>query len=306
MDYRTLSVIALSNRDFPSFAAKISEAIKWLEYAKAQGTDLAVYPETINIYRGDGPDNPQAMSLQEAALEDWQGATASLREAAQKLSVALVLPVLIRENGQLANVFFLISRDGRLLGRFQKLYPTEPEREAGLLPGKPLTIDWEGLPVSGAICFDTNFIDIFATQANLGAKLFIVPSLWNGGPWLEGLAARFATPMAIAYPAWSRIIDLDGRTKVSGGYRQETVRFGFGAPVYTTTLNFDREVFHLNDQAGKIVDIQKSFPGTVRVNMLHEQAAFSVESKSDSITVAQIMRDYALIPFRDYLTDQSL
>lgn len=303
MDYRTLSVIALSNRDFPSFAAKISEAVQWLDYAIAQGADLAVYPETMNLYCGDGPGNPHALSFEEAALDDWETATAPLREAAQKHGVAIIVPLLIRENGRLANVSFFISKDGRVLGRFQKLHPTPSEREAGLLPGEPQIIDWGGLPVSGAICFDTNYIETFASLSNLGARLLVIPSLWNGGPWLEGLAARYAMPIAVAYPAWSRIIDLDGTTKVAGGYRQETLRFGFGAPVFTTTLNFDREVFHLNDQADKIVDIQKSFPDTVRVNMLHEQAAFSVESLADSISVAQIMRDYALIPFRDYLTD---
>jgi hypothetical protein len=301
MDLRTISVVALSNRDYPSFAAKLLEAEQWLGYAAAQSAQLVVYPEMMNVYCGDGPANPRALPLEKAAFENWEEQTAPLRESAARLGMAMVLPLLIRDKGRLANVYFFISKDGRILGRFDKLHPTPAERLEGMLPGTPSLIDWDGVPVAGAICFDTNFLNTFSMQAGMGAKLFVIPSLWNGGPWLEGLAARFSTPMAVAYPAWSRIIDLDGSVPACGGYRQETLRFGFGAPVFTATLNFDREVVHLNDHADAIVEIQKQFGCQVRVTLLHEQAAFCIESLSPSIRVSDIMRQFQLTSFRNYL-----
>jgi len=301
MNAKTISVIALSSRDYANFAEKLDEAVRWMEYATQQGADLVVFPETINLYKGDGPGNPNALSYENAALDDWEVETRVLREAAMKLRVAVALPLLIREEQGLSNVFFLISKEGVTLGRYQKIHPTDGEVAAGVVPGVPSLMDWEGIPVGGAICFDTNFLDTFAIQARMGARLFLIPSLWNGGPWLDGLAARFAVPMAVAYPAWSKIVDLDGSVLTSGGYRQETLRFGYGAPVYTATLNFDREVFHLNDQAERMTEIQLRYQKSVRVRLLHEQGAFSVESLSPDLPLSEIIKEYGLITFRDYL-----
>jgi len=302
MDFRTISTIALSNRDFPSFDAKLEEAARWIEYARLQGADLAVLPELLNFYRGDGPDHPNPLPFRETALTDWTPVLDFFAALARRLELAIVAPLLISEETGLANVFFLLSKSGDILGRFQKLHPAPGEIRDGVRPGRPMVIDWEGVPVSGAICFDTHYLSTFSAQEALGAKLFLIPSLWNGGPWLEGLAARFATPMVVSYPAWSRIIDLDGTTLAAGGYRQESLGFGAGAPVFTATLNFDREVFHLSDQADKVTLIQKTYGAAVRVRLLHEQAAFCVESVSDEVTVSEIIRAHGLVRYTDYLS----
>jgi len=298
---KTISVIALSSRDYADLPAKLREAVHWMECACLQGADLVVFPETLNVYKGDGPGNPNALSYEEAALDDWEAGTRFLREAAVRLKVAVVLPLLIREDAGLANVFFLISKEGRILGRYQKMRPTEGELAAGVVPGAACLMDWEGIPVAGAICFDTNFLETFDLHARMGARLFLIPSLWNGGPWLDGIAARFTVPMAVAYPAWSKIVDLDGSVLASGGYRQETLRFGYGAPVYTASLNFNREVFHLNEQADRMTEIRLRYQNAVRVKLLHEQGAFSVESLSFDLPISKIIQEYGLTTFRDYL-----
>jgi hypothetical protein len=304
MDFRTIATIALSNRDFPSFEAKLAEAVRWIEYARLQQADLVVLPELLNFYRGDGPDHPDPLPFRDTALSDWTCVLAYFSETAKRLELAVVLPLLISEAGGLANVFFLISKEGCTVGRFQKLHPAPGEIREGVVPGRPLLMDWDGVSVSGAICFDTHYLSTFSEQVRLGARLFIIPSLWNGGPWLEGLAARFATPMALAYPAWSRIIDLDGTTLAAGGYRQESLGFGAGAPVFTAVLNFDREVFHLSEQSHKIIEIQKAYGPSVRVRTLHEQAAFCIESLSSDVSVPEIIAHHGLVRYTDYL-DQS-
>ena len=301
MDIRTISVVALSNRDFSSFAAKLEEAERWIRYASIQGADLVVLPELLNFYRGDGPNNPKALPFRETALINWDGEIAFFSRVARKYHLAIVVPLLIREHDNLANVFFLISKAGNVLGRFQKLYPTPIELGEGVVPGQPCVIDWDGLPISGAICFDTHFYHAFSAAVDMGAKLFVIPSLWNGGAWLSGFAASLAVPIAVSYSQWSRIIDLDGSTLTAGGYRQESLRFGVGAPVFTTTLNFDREVFHLNNQADKIVRIQETYGRDVVVRMLHDQGAFCIESRSKNFTVNEIIADQGLVSFREYL-----
>lgn len=301
MNTKTISVIALSNRDFPSFEAKQAEAVQWIEIAAAQGADLAVLPEMINLYRGDGPGNPLALSLEEAALDNWQEQTSQLFDAAQHFGIAVTIPIMIREGSRLANCFFVVSKTGEVIGRYQKIQPTRPELDCGVVPGESNVFEWEGIRVGGGICFDTNFPRIFDEQARQGAQLFLVPSLWPGGNALNYYALRYSTPIALAYPAWSRIIDITGREVAAGGYRHETLRFGFGAPVYTAVLNFDRVTLHGDYNQTRIVEIQKAYGRDVHIEFDQQNCLFFLESQSTKVTVAQIMKEFDLISYHDYL-----
>ena len=301
MNTKTISVIALSNRDFPSLAAKLDEAVQWVELAAGQGADLAVLPETINLFRGDGPGNPQALSYAEAALDNWERDTQPLFAVAKRRGIAVTIPVLVREGDHLRNLFAVVAKTGQVIGQYQKAQPTAGELQDKVRPGKPAVFEWEGLTVGGGICFDTNFPRIFEEQARQGAQLFLVPSLWPGGSALNYYALRYGTPIALAYPAWSRIIDIDGAELVAGGYRHETLRFGFGAPVYTATINFDRVALHTDACQQKIVAIQKKYGAQVGVRFDQQNALFYLESRSPEFTVADIMREFHLISAREYL-----
>ena len=183
MNIRRISTIALSYRDYDSFEAKLVEANRWVSLAAAMGSDLAVLPETLNIYCGDGFDNPRAMTMDEAALDDWRKDCAPLIDCAVANKIAVTVPVLHREGDSLVNCFYLVSADGDVLGRYVKTYPTTGEIAENVRPGglsQPL-IDWNGVSVGGGICFDMNFIELFERQKADGADLFLCPSLTAGG-----------------------------------------------------------------------------------------------------------------------------
>ncbi|HWL53359.1 MAG TPA: hypothetical protein VNQ90_13060 [Chthoniobacteraceae bacterium] len=57
MNCKTIAAISLHNRDYPNLDAKLEEAARWVRFAAAQGADLAVLPEALNHYRGDGFGN---------------------------------------------------------------------------------------------------------------------------------------------------------------------------------------------------------------------------------------------------------
>lgn len=301
---RTISVISLSNRSFPSFEAKLQEAIRWLEIAATHGSDLVVLPEALNIYFGDGAASLQALSLEEAALEDWETSTAPLREAARRLGLAVTIPVLVREGSRLVNTFHLASRDGEILGSYRKRYPAYGEVLAGL-PGEdpqPLIV-WEGIKIGGAICFDTWFTDVFETQAAAGAQLFLIPSLWPGGTFLNSSALKLSTPMALAYPAWSRIIDIDGREIAAGGYRNETLSFGFGSPVYTASLNFNRATIHADQAQHRMVELERAYGTRVRVRFDQDNCLFFLESRDPALSVEEILTRFDLVTLQQYFTN---
>jgi predicted amidohydrolase len=301
MHEKIIAAIALNNKDYPSFAAKLEEAVRWTTFAAKQGADLVVLPETLNLYAGDG--DPEAMSMQKAALDDWQSQTRVLFDCARRNSVALTIPLVIRENGSLVNCFFVIARDGSILGRYEKKCPTPSELKEGVRRGQGGLIEWEGIRLGGAICFDCYFPEVFTQQADAGAQLFLIPSLTPGGSYLTHYAMSLGVPIALAYPAYSRIIDLDGRELAGGGYRHETLRFGFGSPVVLAQLNFERAVFYAHHNQEKIVAIQEAYGSAVSVSFNQENCLFVIASQSNDLKINDIIQRFDLIRQRDFFRD---
>lgn len=305
MNERTLAAVSLSNRDFPSFQAKIEDAARWVALAGKQGADLVVLPECLTTYRGDGVGNPTRLTYDQTALDDWRTSCATLIDAAKAARVAVTVPVLIRDDIGLHNVFYLVDADGNVAGRYSKMFPTPEELDEGVVPGgvQPL-IAWDGLKVGGGICFDTCFSDGLYQQARAGADLILVPSLWPGGTDLEHFARQESTPVAVAYPAWSRIIDQTGRVVAEGGHRNETLRFGFGSPIITATINFDRVALYANLNQEKMVTVQQHFGRDVRIEFDQPNCVFYLESRSKDLTVQQIIEKFGLISYREYFAAQ--
>jgi predicted amidohydrolase len=302
MDVRRLAVISLSNRDFPTFEAKLHEAVKWLEHAAGNGAQLAVLPETINVYRGDGLGNPVALKIPDIALDDWQTSCAMLIECASRCKMALTIPVFVRAGGHIYNSFFLISAGGKCIGEFRKRFPPPGELDEGVcVGGKTPLMDWNGIKVGGAICFDSMFSETFSEQAEEGARLFLMPSLWPGGSQLNHYCRTLHVTCALSYPAWSRIIDIDGEEKAAGGYRSETLRFGFGSPVYCADINFDRECFLSSGNQSKIVEIEKFYGARIKVEFNQQDCEFYVESLDHELSISDIKKEFDLIPHAKYM-----
>ncbi len=301
MKIKRIAAISLSNRDFTDLDEKLAEACRWVSLAARMGCDLAVLPETMNEYAGDGPDNPRALSLADIALDDWQSDCAQLLECAAAHNIAVTVPIMEREGDDLYNVFHLVGRDGTPVGRYTKQFPTDGELKAGVKPRQDPVMLWEDIHVGGAICFDMNFPQAFARQIEAGAQLLLCPSLFPGGDQLNYFAATFQVPIALAYPAWSRIINPLGREVAAGGYRHETLRFGFGVPICVADINFDSAVFHFDYNQQQIEPILRRHGKDVWLTFDQENVRFMLESRSPQLTVAQIAREFELVTAGDYL-----
>jgi predicted amidohydrolase len=293
LNVKRISAIALSCRDFDSFDEKLAEACRWVSLAARMGSRLAVLPEAINVYRGDGPGNPLAMTIAEAALDDWQSACQVLIDCAVENGIAVTVPVFVREGADFVNCSYLVSAQGEVLGRYAKMFPTQGEVAEGVRPGgEQDLIEWDGLRLGGAICFDMQFSEVYQRQA--GADLLLCPSLCPGGGNVNYWARTLCMPMAVAYPAWSRIINVLGKEVAAGGYRHETLRFGFGVPVYTADVNFDTAVFHFDRNQDHIEAVLRRYGADVAIEFDQDNCLFSLESRSPELTIRQVAEEFGL------------
>lgn len=296
MNEKTIATIALKE-EYSDLEAVLRDAVCWVNAAADQGADLAVLPETINLlHHADG------VALERHALEDWRADTALLCESAANAGISLVLPLLVREGGLLANRFYVLGRDGTELGFYQKRVPAYGEQLAGITSGSTTPVLWEGLRVGGGICIDVYFPHrVFAPQAEAGVDLFIIPSMTPGGSLLDSSALTFGVPFVFAYSPWSRILDRDARELAAGGYRSETLRAGFGTPMQTGTINFDAVTLFPDFNQDKLHDVQRHYGNRVRLRFDQSNCVFLLESRSADLSIGEIMREFELVSRRDYL-----
>ena len=297
MNEKTIATIALRDGSFPDLQAVLREAAYWVEAASLQGADLAVLPETINLL----PQNALSAPPQELALDDWRKDTALLCETAARHRIALVLPLLVRDGAALANRFYLLSRDGSELGFYQKCVPAAGERLAGVVPAINAPIPWEGLRIGGGICIDVYFPQqVFESQMQAGADLFVIPSMTPGGTFLDTCAIQYGVPFILAYSPWSRILDRDGLELAAGGYRSETLRAGFGSALQQATINFDAVSLFADFNQQKLVDVQKHYGNKVRIRFDQSSCIFLLESRSADLSIGEVVRQFGLVSRRDY------
>ena len=297
MNEKTIATIALKDGGYADMHAVLREAVQWVEAAAAGGANLAVLPETINILHR----STDAVPLEEFALEDWRTETAVLCEAAAKQRISLVLPLLVREGDDLANRFYVLSRDGSELGFYQKLAPATGERLAGVKPAATAPIRWEGLILGGAICIDVYFQDhVFEPQIEAGADFFVIPSMTPAGAALDYCAVRYGVPLVLAYSPWSRILDRDGKELAAGGFRSETLRSGYGTPLQQATINFDAVSLFADFNQEKLRDVQRHYGDKVRIRFDQPNCLFMLESRSADLCVDEVMQQFGLVSRRDY------
>lgn len=301
MNEKTIATIALRENASDSLRDTLGEAAHWLELAAAQGAHLAVLPETINLLHRRNTAAP----LEEFALDDWQQSTALLCETAARLRIALVLPLLVREKGVLANRFYVLSRDGDLLGYYQKRFPAPGELAVGVEAGDPRPIHWEGLTMGGGICIDVYYPHVvFEPQIESGADFFVIPSYTPAGSLLDSSAVIYGVPFVLAYSPWSRILDRDGTELAAGGFRSETLRYGFGSPVLLATINFDAVTLFADRNQEKLYDVERYYGRNVRIRFNQPNCLFTLESRSADLSVDDVMRQFGLISRRDYFAQR--
>jgi hypothetical protein len=298
---KTIATIALRDEGFSNLRETLMEAARWLELAAAQGAQLAVLPETINLLHRKNASAP----LDEFALDDWQQATALLCDTAARLKISLVLPLLVRDNGVLANRFYVLSRDGDSLGYYQKRFPAPGELAAGVEAGDHRPIRWEGLTIGGGICIDVYYPHVvFDPQIESGADLFVIPSYTPAGSLLDAWAVIYGVPFVLAYSPWSRILDRDGTELAAGGYRSETLRYGFGSPVLLATINFDAVTLFADYNQEKLYEVERHYGPNVRVRFNQPNCLFTLESRSADLSVDEVMRQFGLVSRRDYFAQR--
>jgi predicted amidohydrolase len=271
-----------------SVAGNRAFALACIEAAAAEHADLVCLPESfldIGIPRDELP-------IAEPILGPTFDAISSL---ARKHGLWVVAPFCVRSpDGVIKNSAVVIDRQGEMAGVYAKVHPTigECERRA-IVPGNEVTIvDTDFGRLGLAICYDVGWPDHWAKLQEAGAELVVWPSAYDGGFPLQAYAWLHSYYVISAvHTEHSRVIDITGRILAS------TSRWHRFA---STTIDLEKELFHIDDQVEKLHRIQLELGSKVSIEALSEEHVFTVESNDLAWPVERIKAEYGLESFREY------
>jgi len=218
-----------------------------------------------------------------------------MSELAKKHRTHLCGSIYDKRDGKTFNTCFLFDPKGEIVGKYDKIHPTEPEMEKGVIPGdkeqKP--IETEFGKIGFQICFDANWPLYWKYQVDNGAQMLIFSSAYPAGRVLNSIALLFNVfIVASTWELKSGIIDNMGRWLV------KTDRFSFWV---WQEINLEKGVFHWDFQEAKPREIRRKFGDKVKIESFSDEALFTIEPLSDDLKLEEIIKEFGLVRYRDYL-----
>jgi predicted amidohydrolase len=189
-----------------SAGESVAQFAALVESAVPAGTDLILLPEGITVV-GTGK------AYAEVAESIPGPTTLRLAELARRKKSWIVAGIYEREGKVIYNTSVLLDREGRVAGKYRKVYLPREELERGLTPGDSYPVFQTDFGTVGMmICYDVFFADPARALAAQGAELILMP-IWGGDETLAKARAIenkvFLAASGYDHPTY--IMDPDGQ-----------------------------------------------------------------------------------------------
>jgi Carbon-nitrogen hydrolase len=276
------------NLSVPSYEDNLTRASDILKAAVRFQPDLVLLPETF------ASAGMPSSAIPTAAEESDGPTTRMLRAAAREGRMYVVAGVLVREKDRVFNRAVVIGRDGNPVGSYDKMHPVGGEALAGVTPGvRPGTFDLDFGRIGVSICFDINWPSLWKEMASRKVDFACWISAYDGGFPLRCYAWEHQFPIVSSVMSYhARLYDITGEEFTLTSRWQ---RLGF------VELNLDRSLFHTDGQMHKLLDIQARYGAAVRLRTMTEEHLFTLESLDPHLTVTDVISEFGLETYRDYI-----
>jgi len=180
----TIATINLKPSKTGTVAESVRQFVEAAERLAPAHTDLILLPEGISVVGTD----PSGLTCGQVAEPVPGPTTAQLGELARAKHSYVAAGLYERERGAAYNTAVLIDREGKLVGRYRKVFLPRGEM-VQLTPGNEFPVFQTDFGTVGMmICYDVYFTEPARQLAERGAEIILLP-IWGGD---EVLAAARA------------------------------------------------------------------------------------------------------------------
>ncbi len=178
--------------------------------------DLILFPEGITVVGTNKPYAEVAESIPGPATEKLAG-------LARKHAAWVAAGIYERDGNAIYNTAVLLDREGRVAGKYRKVYLPREEIERGLTPGRSYPVFRTDFGTVGMmICYDVFFPDPARALAAQGADVILLP-IWGGDETLATARAIENKVFLVAsgYDHPTYVMDPDGKRVAQAPQRGE-------------------------------------------------------------------------------------
>lgn len=272
--------ISQAGLNAPAGAALLNATIERLDRAASFSPDIACLPETFT--RADPEPVPGPTTER---LSAWARAHACY----------VICPISVRDGDRIFNSAVLIDRTGKIVGRYDKIRPTEGELARSVCPGRsdPPIFETDFGRIGIQICFDVNWHGQWRSLKEQGVDMIFFPSAYP--------AAR-----QLRTQAWLNQCFVVSSTKT----RQATIFDITGDPIATSgkyqnwagaVLPLGKRLFEIDYHVSKLRKIAAEYGDKVRIEWHHDDDLVAVASVAPDLTVDELIEKFELTVHTDYI-----
>jgi len=192
------------------------------------------------------------------------------------------------------NSAVLLDRQGKLVGYYDKMFPTIGEMEGGVLPGRGAVVfNTDFGRVGAMICYDFNFTELLAEYKKQGAELICFLSNYRAGKLIPAAALRNECFFASSVPGENGVIvDPLGRTLA------ESSQYG---RIIFARINLDSRVVHIDYNADRVRRLKEKYGPLVRVETASPEAVYFLSSYHPEKSIGQMIAEFEVETLDAYL-----
>jgi predicted amidohydrolase len=192
------------------------------------------------------------------------------------------------------NSAVLIDRQGKVVGWYDKMFPTIGEMERGILPGHGAVVfDTDFGRIGALICYDLNFDELLAQYKEQGAELLCFLSNYRGGDRVPGIALNNHCFFASSVPAENGVIvDPLGRTLAESS--------NYGRIIFAR-INLDSKVVHIDYNIDRVRQMKEKYGPAVKIEVASPEAYYYITSLHPDVSVEEMIKEFEVETLEDYL-----
>jgi beta-ureidopropionase len=276
----TIVRVVTVSQDGLSPESLVDGTFERLDQAASFKPDIACLPEDFN--RGEPEAVPSPITER---VGKW----------AREHSCYVICPIRVKAGGRAYNSAILIDRQGQIVGRYDKIHPTEDELQRGTSPGTmdPPVFETDFGRIGIQICFDVNWRDGWTRLKQKGARIIFWPSAYAAAHQMPTLAfLNQCYVVTSTMKSSPRIYDITGDLLDAGRK---------ALPWAAAALPLDKRLFETDFNAPKMRQVEKKYGSKVQVTWLRDDDWITLNSLDPGLTVEAIMKEFDLTPLDGYI-----
>lgn len=257
------------------YAQKRLLAMEYLHAAGKAGADIVCLPEE---FCGSTPEPvPGPVTTEVGAL-------------AREYGMYVICPIREAAGDHLFNTAVLLDREGKIAGRYRKVYPFWSENvHAGEATVPYFDTDFGRIGI--LTCFDINFPELWTQAERNGTEILFWPSAFGGGFPLRGYAGIHA--YYVVSVGDGDFIDMTGEDIVPEARPLDHL--------FLATLDLDRTLVHKDYTREKVAELVSAYPEAIVLERdWHPEGWFMLRAVKPGVRVRDLCRRHDIETLREY------